>query len=109
DVQDPRRSAEAEESKVASGCCATLVPGFHGLASAGPFYFWAAKYSPVQDRLHCATSSRVPTTTPSPPRFPPSGPRSITQSAALITSRLCSITSSDPPASINRLNDAINF
>ena len=34
-----------------------------------------------------------------PPRWPPSGPRSITQSAVLITSRLCSITTIVLPSS----------
>src|ERR1039458_902034 len=46
--------------------------------------------------------SGVPTTTTSPPRDPPSGPRSITQSAVLMMSRLCSMTRIEPPASINR-------
>jgi hypothetical protein len=39
-----------------------------------------------------ATCSGVPWATSRPPASPPSGPRSTTQSAALITSRLCSIT-----------------
>ena len=45
------------------------------------------------------TSSGVPVHTTQPPASPPSGPRSINQSAARITSRLCSITSSEWPAS----------
>ena len=40
-----------------------------------------------------ATSSGVPWATMRPPASPPSGPRSITQSAVLMTSRLCSMTS----------------
>src|SRR5512138_1867314 len=36
-------------------------------------------------------SSGVPQATISPPRSPPSGPRSMIQSAVLITSRLCSM------------------
>ena len=39
-----------------------------------------------------ATCSGVPWATMRPPASPPSGPRSITQSAVLITSRWCSIT-----------------
>ena len=39
-----------------------------------------------------AISSGVPSATTRPPPLPPSGPMSITQSAVLITSRLCSIT-----------------
>jgi hypothetical protein len=38
------------------------------------------------------TSSGVPVATISPPPSPPSGPRSMIQSAVLMTSRLCSIT-----------------
>ena len=37
----------------------------------------------------------------SPPPSPPSGPRSTTQSAVLITSRLCSITITVLPVSRN--------
>ena len=39
-----------------------------------------------------AICSGVPTATIYPPLRPPSGPRSITWSAVLMTSRLCSIT-----------------
>ena len=42
--------------------------------------------------LHLAMSFGGPSATISPPRSPPSGPRSITQSALRIMSRLCSIT-----------------
>jgi hypothetical protein len=52
------------------------------------YFFWCAfRNRPVCDRLHAATSSGVPVTTISPPACPPSGPRSITWSAVLITSR----------------------
>lgn len=40
--------------------------------------------------MGAATSSGRPATTTCPPSSPPSGPRSIIQSAILITSRLCS-------------------
>ena len=46
-----------------------------------------------------ATSSGVPSATTWPPPAPPSGPMSIIQSAVLITSRLCSITTIVLPAS----------
>src|SRR5665213_487033 len=58
--------------------------------------------SPVKlprDRITC---SGVPAATRHPPSSPPSGPRSITQSAHLITSRLCSITSTVFPRSTSR-------
>ena len=45
----------------------------------------------------------------SPPPEPPSGPMSMTQSADLMTSRLCSMTSSEPPPSISLRNAASSF
>ena len=47
---------------------------------------------PVIDILFLDNSSTVPCATTVPPPSPPSGPRSITQSAHLTTSKLCSIT-----------------
>ena len=47
----------------------------------------ALRNRPVYDALHAAISSGVPVTTTSPPACPPSGPKSITWSAVLITSR----------------------
>ena len=54
-------------------------------------------------RARCASAGAprprvgVPATTTAPPASPPSGPRSMSQSAERITSRLCSITSSEWP------------
>src|SRR5574337_486252 len=45
---------------------------------------------PVYDVGCSATSSGRPATTTCPPSSPPSGPRSMIQSAVLMTSRLCS-------------------
>lgn len=61
---------------------------------SGEDYFASsgARYCPVKLRGSLTTCSGVPTATISPPRTPPSGPRSMIQSAVLITSRLCSIT-----------------
>ena len=64
---------------------------------------------PVYDPSTCATSSGVPTATISPPASPPSGPRSISQSACLITSRLCSITSTVLPVSTRRCSTSSSF
>ena len=50
-----------------------------------------------------AISSGVPVAVIRPPAAPPSGPRSISQSADLITSRLCSITSTVLPRSTSRV------
>src|SRR5688572_562440 len=51
------------------------------------------------DRTTC---SGVPAATSRPPAFPAPGPRSITQSAAAMTSRLCSMTTTVFPRSVRR-------
>ena len=55
------------------------------------------------------TSSGGPSATSRPPASPPSGPRSISQSAARITSRLCSITISELPPSSSLRNARISL
>src|SRR5262249_40705640 len=50
-----------------------------------------------------------PPAIPPPPASPPSGPRSTIQSACLITSRLCSITSTVLPASTSRWSTSRSF
>src|SRR6185312_12971151 len=67
------------------------------------------RYCPVNEPSTSATSSGVPVATISPPASPPSGPRSISQSACLITSRLCSITSTVFPASTSRWRTSSSF
>src|SRR5690606_25103749 len=57
---------------------------------------------PVWDAGWAATCSGVPVAMICPPREPPSGPRSTSQSAVLITSRLCSITTTVLPWSRRR-------
>src|SRR5690606_36060685 len=52
----------------------------------------AARNGAVADPAARATTSGGPVATTFPPSSPPSGPRSITQSAHLMTSILCSIT-----------------
>src|SRR5690606_13033810 len=61
-----------------------------------------ARKRPVWDAGLAAMSSGVPVAMIWPPRWPPSGPRSTTQSAVLITSRLCSITTTVLPSSRRR-------
>jgi len=65
--------------------------GCHCRSSSG------ARYLPVKLRSTSTTCSGFPSATISPPRTPPSGPRSMIQSAVLITSRLCSITTTELP------------
>ena len=59
-------------------------------ASGGCCFSTCLRYLPVWLVGCSATVSGVPTTTISPPLSPPSGPRSMIQSAQRITSRLCS-------------------
>lgn len=58
-----------------------------------------ASQTPVRLSGQAAISSGGPAATILPPSSPPSGPRSITQSAVLITSRLCSMTTTVFPPS----------
>src|SRR5690606_7028400 len=61
-----------------------------------------ARKRPVCEAGLAAISSGVPVAMIWPPRWPPSGPRSTIQSAVLITSRLCSITTTVLPSSRSR-------
>ena len=56
-----------------------------------------------------AKSSGVPSKIKCPPLFPPSGPKSIIQSAHLIISKLCSITINVFPLLTKALNASNNF
>ena len=75
---NPQNSSQP--AKTSGGCCASTC----------------LRYLPVWLVECSATSSGVPATTISPPLSPPSGPRSMIQSAQRITSRLCSITPITP-------------
>ena len=59
---------------------------------------WSRSTRPVWESSIAASCSGVPAATIRPPAWPPSGPRSMIQSAVLITSRLCSTTSTVLPA-----------
>ena len=54
-------------------------------------------------------ASGVPAAMSRPPASPPSGPRSMIQSAARMTSRLCSMTSSECPAASSRSKAPSSF
>ena len=62
---------------------------------------YCRRNAPVCERRLRATFSGVPIATTSPPSAPPSGPRSITQSAVLTTSMLCSTTRMVFPCSVS--------
>src|SRR5258708_32730194 len=64
---------------------------------------------PVYDFFTRATCSGVPCATMRPPSSPPSGPRSISQSALRITSRLCSMMMIQLPRSVNRWSTSSSF
>src|SRR5260370_16130446 len=67
---------------------------------AWPFPFRTRERKwPVCDCVLRGTCSGVPVAIILPPWSPPSGPRSISQSADLMTSRLCSMTSNEAPPS----------
>src|SRR6478752_190693 len=68
-----------------------------------------ARYSPVAEPRAAATFSGVPSAMIIPPRSPPSGPRSTIQSAVLMTSRLCSMTSTVFPPSTSRWRTSRSF
>ena len=73
---------------VALGDRATRAAGL----TAGPAASTGARKRPVWLAGTAATCSGVPSAMTRPPPDPPSGPMSMTQSALLMTSRLCSMT-----------------
>src|SRR4029077_1737880 len=68
-----------------------------------------ARNVPVCDCELRATCSGVPAATTRPPSSPPSGPRSIIQSADFITSRLCSMINTEAPPSMSLRKDVSSF
>ena len=88
--------------------CRDLRAAFARAGACRPARWRAAEGSicarnwPVCDAGSAATSSGVPAAITMPPSSPPSGPMSISRSAHLITSRLCSITTTLLPASTSR-------
>src|SRR5213594_1481892 len=69
----------------------------------------SARNLPVYEPGVWAIVSGEPSATISPPSSPPSGPRSMTWSADLTTSRWCSTTSTVLPASTSRLSTPRSF
>ena len=65
-----------------------------------------ARIRPVEDSATPATVSGVPSAMTRPPASPPSGPRSMIQSAVLITSMLCSMTTTVLPLSTKAFSTA---
>ena len=72
-------------------------------------YNFSFKYFPVTDFLFFMISSGGPSASNCPPFSPPSGPKSIIQSAHFMRSRLCSITNIEWPLSIKASNEANSF
>src|SRR5207245_2338375 len=69
----------------------------------------SARNFPVYEPDVWATTSGGPSATSSPPASPPSGPRSMTWSAHLMTSRWCSTTRTVLPASTSRCSTPSSF
>ena len=81
----------------------TIVSGFRSYKRQYAIinYKTFFKYSPVNEVLIVDTDSGVPSAIINPPPSPPSGPKSIIQSDDLMTSKLCSITTTVLPLSTN--------
>src|SRR5881296_1600719 len=95
---------------------AALAGGTEGTDDPGPPHAAYPRSSsprrnwPVYERwAERASSSGVPVATTRPPSSPPSGPRSMIQSAVLITSRLCSMMTTVLPWSTRRLSTSRSF
>ena len=74
-----------------------------------PFAPAPASACPVWLARTCTSASGGAAATIVPPPTPPSGPRSMIQSASAITSRSCSITTTLCPASTSRCSTRISF
>src|SRR5690606_23717968 len=78
------------------------------VAAAGAAASIVLRKRPVCDAGLSATCSGVPSAIITPPLEPPSGPISTSQSAVLITSRLCSIMTTVLPWSRRRCSTSSN-
>src|SRR5690606_20723058 len=83
-----------------------LQPSSTPCQNSQNYFKCAFKNAPVCDSLQSTNSSGVPAKTRFPPPSPPSGPISITQSADLIISMLCSITKMLFPKAMSASNEA---
>ncbi len=86
----PSPSAAFNPRTLCSDISLTVLPIASGVIATA----YSLNAAPVCERGSAITVSGLPETSTSPPVEPPSGPKSITQSAARITSRLCSIINS---------------
>src|SRR5438034_613642 len=92
---------ERRDGALASPAAGALLDRDRGRDSEDRVHVGPRSAFPVCDLACFATSAGVPVQTTAPPASPPSGPRSTSQSQARMTSRLCSITTSECPAAIN--------
>ena len=77
--------------------CRRTTASVPGTAPDRHRFVLAQRLAGVRARVRFDLRGRAAATTISPPASPPSGPRSMSQSAERITSRLCSMTSSEWP------------
>ena len=91
--------ADAAAARLGPGCSPAGRPARHGPARSPRTPRNAAVWLPGPPPRSPPAS---PPRRPVPPPEPPSGPRSTTQSAVLMTSRLCSMTSTVLPLSTSR-------
>src|SRR5437763_12548971 len=90
-----RSAATGPQAPLVSKC---IYPARRRRGAGRRAFRYCRRYRPVWLASTWATSSGVPVATMYPPASPPSGPRSMIQSAVLMTSRLCSMTSTVLPA-----------
>ena len=93
-TRDASRTSQSTLAAVGLQAQAARSSGALALAEAAKA---RARIWPVYDFLTRATCSGVPCATMRPPASPPSGPRSMIQSACLMTSILCSMISTVLP------------
>ena len=80
------------------GSCATRAVAVVPMASGVMATAYSRRAAPVCEPVCLAKSYGVPLATRAPPASPPSGPRSMIQSDARMTSRLCSMINKVCPA-----------
>ena len=101
-----RMSNTSKPSKTVSGCIGNPDGRVNPVGSTTHQF---PEELPGVALAHLSYFLRVPMASTRPPPLPPSGPKSITWSTDLTTSRLCSITTTVLPASTSRCKTWSSF
>ena len=94
---------------VGAAIASRASPGFVSGTTAKRACSYDARAAAVWPMAAARTAAGGPVATIVPPSSPPSGPRSMSQSAAAMTSRLCSMTTTECPAATRRSSAATSF